>query len=132
MDEDQIADVLKSERLGHDEPGMRGVYGHVSPGDAGRTDDRAPSPLGGLATSARRAPASVRGATAEPATGQCPARNRSCPLPVGFGEKESVARDASALPLLGRSAEQVHLGPRVPQARSVHPAGYQCAWPDSG
>ena len=68
MDEDQIADVLKSERLGHDEPGMRGVYGHVSPGDAGRTDDRAPSPLGGLATSARRAPASVRGATAEPAT----------------------------------------------------------------
>jgi hypothetical protein len=31
MDEGQIADVLKSERLGHDEPGMRGVYGHVSP-----------------------------------------------------------------------------------------------------
>jgi integrase len=30
MDEDQIADVLKSERLGHEEPGMRGVYGHVS------------------------------------------------------------------------------------------------------
>jgi hypothetical protein len=31
MDEDQIADVLKSERLGHDEHGIRGVYGHVSP-----------------------------------------------------------------------------------------------------
>ena len=31
MDEDQIPDALKSERLGHDEPGMRGVYGHVSP-----------------------------------------------------------------------------------------------------
>jgi hypothetical protein len=31
MDEDQIPDVLKSERLGHDEPEMRGVYGHVSP-----------------------------------------------------------------------------------------------------
>ena len=31
LDEDQIADVLKSERLGHEEPGMRGVYGHVSP-----------------------------------------------------------------------------------------------------
>jgi hypothetical protein len=31
MDEDDIPDVLKSERLGHDEPGMRGVYGHVSP-----------------------------------------------------------------------------------------------------
>jgi hypothetical protein len=30
MDEDQIADVLKSERLGHEEAGMRGVYGHVS------------------------------------------------------------------------------------------------------
>ena len=27
--EDQIADVLKSERLGHDEAGIRGVYGHV-------------------------------------------------------------------------------------------------------
>jgi hypothetical protein len=31
MDEDQIPDVLKSERLGHDEPGTRGVHGHVSP-----------------------------------------------------------------------------------------------------
>lgn len=31
MDEDQIAAVLKSERLGHDQPGMRGVYSHVSP-----------------------------------------------------------------------------------------------------
>jgi hypothetical protein len=30
MDEDQIADVLKSERLGHEEPGMRRVYGHIS------------------------------------------------------------------------------------------------------
>lgn len=30
MDEDQIADVLKSERLGREESGMRGVYGHVS------------------------------------------------------------------------------------------------------
>ena len=36
MDEDQIADVLKSERLGHDEPGMRGVYGHVSPAMRGQ------------------------------------------------------------------------------------------------
>ena len=26
-----IADVFKSERLGHKEAGMRGVYGHVSP-----------------------------------------------------------------------------------------------------
>jgi hypothetical protein len=31
MDEDGITDVLKSERLGHEEPGMRGIYGHVSP-----------------------------------------------------------------------------------------------------
>jgi hypothetical protein len=31
MDEDQIPDVLKSGRLGHGEPGMRGVYDHVSP-----------------------------------------------------------------------------------------------------
>ena len=31
MDEDGIADVLKAERLGHEEVGMRGVYGHVSP-----------------------------------------------------------------------------------------------------
>ncbi len=31
MDEAGIADVLKSECLGHEEPGMRGVYGHVSP-----------------------------------------------------------------------------------------------------
>ncbi len=31
MDEDGIADVLKAERLGHEEAGMRGVYAHVSP-----------------------------------------------------------------------------------------------------
>ena len=30
MDEDRIADVLKSERMGHEVPGMRGVYSHVS------------------------------------------------------------------------------------------------------
>jgi integrase len=29
-DDDQIPDILKSGRLGHDERGMRGVYGHVS------------------------------------------------------------------------------------------------------
>jgi len=31
MDEDGVAAVLQSERLGHEEPGMRGVYAHVSP-----------------------------------------------------------------------------------------------------
>jgi integrase len=31
MDEDGIPDVLKSERMGHEMPGMHGVYGHVSP-----------------------------------------------------------------------------------------------------
>src|SRR6266536_1325510 len=30
MDEDRITDVLKSERMGHEIPGMRGVYSHVS------------------------------------------------------------------------------------------------------
>jgi integrase len=32
MDEDRIAEVLKSERMGHEVPGMHGVYGHVSQG----------------------------------------------------------------------------------------------------
>lgn len=31
MDEDGIPEVLKTERMGHDMPGMHGVYGHVSP-----------------------------------------------------------------------------------------------------
>lgn len=31
MDELGVVDVLKSDRLGHEEPGMRGIYGHVSP-----------------------------------------------------------------------------------------------------
>jgi hypothetical protein len=31
MDEAGIPEVLKSERMGHEVPGMRGVYGHVSP-----------------------------------------------------------------------------------------------------
>ena len=30
MDEDGIPEVLKAERLGHELPGMHGVYGHVS------------------------------------------------------------------------------------------------------
>jgi hypothetical protein len=32
MDEDGIPEVLKTERMGHEIPGMHGVYGHVSPG----------------------------------------------------------------------------------------------------
>ena len=65
MDEDQIADVLKSERLGHDEPGMRGLYGHVSPvmRDALKAG-RLASPLGGVATRACRAFGNVRRAAA--------------------------------------------------------------------
>jgi hypothetical protein len=31
MDEDGIPEVLKAERMGHEMPGMHGVYGHVSP-----------------------------------------------------------------------------------------------------
>lgn len=31
MDEDGILEVVKTERLGHEMPGMHGVYGHVSP-----------------------------------------------------------------------------------------------------
>lgn len=31
MDEDGISEVLKTERMGHEMPGMHGVYGHVSP-----------------------------------------------------------------------------------------------------
>jgi hypothetical protein len=36
MDEDGIPEVLKTERMGHEMPGMQGVYGHVS--RAMRTD----------------------------------------------------------------------------------------------
>jgi hypothetical protein len=31
MEEVGISDLLRSERMGHEVPGMRGVYGHVSP-----------------------------------------------------------------------------------------------------
>jgi hypothetical protein len=31
MDEDGIVEVLKSQRLGHRLPGIRGVYAHVTP-----------------------------------------------------------------------------------------------------
>jgi hypothetical protein len=55
--------VLKSERLGHDEPGMRGVYGHVSP--AMREELRtALQARWEESLCERRAVASVRGATA--------------------------------------------------------------------
>jgi hypothetical protein len=31
MEEAGTGDLLRSERMGHEVPGMRGVYGHVSP-----------------------------------------------------------------------------------------------------
>jgi hypothetical protein len=31
MEEMGISDLLRSERTGHEVPGMRGIYGHVSP-----------------------------------------------------------------------------------------------------
>jgi hypothetical protein len=31
MDEAGVPDALKSERMGHELPGMRGIYSHVSP-----------------------------------------------------------------------------------------------------
>jgi hypothetical protein len=37
--EDRVADALKSERMGHELPGMRGVYSHVS--DAMRAELKA-------------------------------------------------------------------------------------------
>jgi hypothetical protein len=39
MDENGIPEVLKAERMGHEMPGMHGVYGHVS--SAMRTDVKA-------------------------------------------------------------------------------------------
>jgi len=93
MDEDQVADVLKSERLGHDEPGMRGVYGHVSRHARG-TEGRAASTLGKVATPARRVGASLCGAAAEPATSQCPAsqgRRPLAPYSENYGLERSVA-----------------------------------------
>jgi hypothetical protein len=63
IDEDQIADVLKSERLGHDEPGMRGVYSHVSPAMREELKATLQARWGGIATPARRVLARVRSAT---------------------------------------------------------------------
>jgi hypothetical protein len=31
MEEAGVSDLLRSERMGHEVPGMRGVYAHVSP-----------------------------------------------------------------------------------------------------
>jgi hypothetical protein len=31
MEEAGISDLLRSERMGHEVPGMRGIYGHVTP-----------------------------------------------------------------------------------------------------
>ena len=45
MDEDGIPEVLKTERMGHEMPGMHGVYGHVSPGMR-QPQDRFASTLG--------------------------------------------------------------------------------------
>jgi integrase len=94
MDEDGIPDVLKTERMGHEVPGMHGVYGHVSP--AMRADLRAAlqerwddslrdrarlSPRSGVKTldallaAQRVAPAGLRSQLA-PRIGHRPRRNR--------------------------------------------------------
>ena len=78
MDEDQIADVLKSERLGHDEPGMRGVYGHVSPGM--RADLKAALQERWEASLRERAQISPRSAV--PALDALLSKIRSCQVPV--------------------------------------------------
>ena len=41
MDEDGIPEVLKTERMGHEMPGMHGVYGRVSPAMRGDSHSRA-------------------------------------------------------------------------------------------
>ena len=79
--EDQIADVLKSERLGHEEPGMRGVYGHVSPSIREELKGRAASPVGGLATPACPASGRFGRAVARQAAGWRAARRNRRPLP---------------------------------------------------
>ena len=48
MAEDGIPEILAEQRLGHQVPGMRGLYAHVSDPDARRAQGRAPGPLGRL------------------------------------------------------------------------------------
>jgi hypothetical protein len=108
MDEDQIADVLNSERLGHDEPGMRGVYGHVSP--AMREDLKAALQARWEESLCHRVALSP--VSAVPLLNQLlagvqptnsPARRRL--VPKG---KSGVVGDASGLPAPGRSVGRVH------------------------
>jgi hypothetical protein len=48
MAEDGIPEILAEQRLGHQVPGMRGLYAHASTRDARLPQGRAPGPLGRL------------------------------------------------------------------------------------
>ena len=89
MDEDQIADVLKSERLGHEEPGMRGVYGHVSPSMREELRAALEARWQGIATPARTDSTALSGPIAVQAAyrGVRPAVGR-CPLPFGSQNRD--------------------------------------------
>jgi hypothetical protein len=86
MDEDRITEVLKAERMGHDVPGMRGVYSHVS--DAMRAELTTALQerwAASLRERARLAPRSVvpvldallTGATATPGQDRLPDRSQN-------------------------------------------------------
>jgi hypothetical protein len=68
MAEDGIPEILAEQRLGHDVPGMRGLYAHASPRIEGRAARSSSGPLGGIAAAARRNPSLLpRSAARQPA-----------------------------------------------------------------
>ena len=94
MDEDGIPEVLKTERMGHEMPGMHGVYGHVSP--AMRADLKAALQQrweASLRERARLSPRSTVPALDALLAAQTAARSRSAPISVpkpGTGEGASA------------------------------------------
>jgi hypothetical protein len=127
MEEAGVSDLLRSERMGHEVPGMRGAYGHVSP--AMRADPKAmlqerwemSCPYASAAIgSLDRPPSTLRPSGAATKIGF---QNRTPPLP----ESGQTDQDRSTWPIRERLLLQVvagrlHLWPiGSPAARHAPP-----------
>jgi hypothetical protein len=89
MEEAGVSDLLRSERMGHEVPGMRGVYGHVSP--AMRADLKAMlQERAGRCLVRTRARLSARSIVRSRRSGHREPRPRSAPK---IGHRRSQNRD---------------------------------------
>jgi len=78
MVEDGIPEILAEQRLGHDVPGMRGLYAHASQRMREELLTGPVGPLGAIAARARQNPSALPRSAARRPAGPIPCRPREC------------------------------------------------------